>query len=155
MELGAYTAVVRDVADGAGVGLVEVYDLGNEQDSKLANIATRGRVLTADNVLIGGLIVTGSSSQQVIIRAISPSLPIEGRLEDPLFELYDGDGNLLASNNNWKETQQAEIEVTTIPPSNEFESASVTLLSPAAYTAAVSGVNETAGVALVEAYTLE
>ena len=76
VDLGAYTAIVRDVADGEGVGLVEVYDLGSNQDSKLANISTRGRVLTGDNVMIGGLIMTGSSPQKVIIRAIGPSLAL-------------------------------------------------------------------------------
>ena len=155
VELGAYTAVVRDVADGEGVGLVEVYDLGNNQDSRLANIATRGRVLTGDNVMIGGLIATGSHAQRVILRAIGPSLGIAGQLEDPVLELFDGNGNSMASNNNWKDTQQAEIEATTIPPSNDLESAIVTFLPPGAYTAIVRGVDETTGIALVEAYGLQ
>jgi CSLREA domain-containing protein len=155
VDLGAYTAVVRDAADGEGVGLVEVYDLGDAQDSRLANISTRGRVQTADNVMIGGLIVTGSSPQKVIVRAIGPSLGIAGQLEDPFLELYDGNGNLIRSNNNWKDSQQPEIEATTIPPSNDLESAIVTFLSPAAYTAVVSGVNGGTGVGLVEAYALQ
>ena len=155
VELGAYTAVVRDVADGQGVGLVEVYDLGNNQDSKLANISTRGRVLTGDNVMIGGFIATGSHAQRVIVRAIGPSLGIPGQLEDPVLELFDGDGNAIAANNNWKDSQQAEIEATTIPPSNELESAIVTFLPPGAYTAIVRGVDETTGIALVEAYGLQ
>ena len=155
VDPGAYTAVVRDVANGEGVGLVEVYDLGNNQDSELANISTRGRVLTGDNVMIGGLIVTGSHAQKVILRAIGPSLAVEGRLQDPLLELYDGNGNLLSANDNWKDTQQAEIEATTIPPSHDLESAIVTFLPPAAYTAIVRGAEETTGVALIEAYGLQ
>lgn len=151
---GAYTAVVRDAADGAGVGLVEIYDLGPAQDAKLANISTRGRVLTGESVMIGGLILSGSSPQSVILRAIGPSLPVNGRLEDPLLELFDGNGSLLGSNNNWKESQESEIEVTTIPPSNDLESAIVTSLPPGAYTAVVRGVNDTTGVALIEAYAL-
>ena len=155
VDLGAYTAVVRDAAGGEGVGLVEVYDLGNAQDSELANISTRGRVLTADNVMIGGLIATGSHAQKVILRAIGPSLPVAGRLENPLLELYDGNGNLMSANDNWKDSQQADIEATTIPPSNDFESAIVAFLPPAAYTAIVRGVNDTTGVALVEVYGLQ
>ena len=155
VDPGAHTAVVRGVGGGQGVGLIEVYDLGSSQDSKLANIATRGRVLTGDNVMIGGLIITGSSAQRVIVRAIGPSLPVEGRLEDPLLQLFDGNGNPITSNDNWKETQQAEIEATTIPPSNDFESAIVATLTPAPYTAIVRGVNDTTGVAVVEVYALQ
>ena len=154
VEPGAYTAVVRDVAGGEGVGLVEVYDLGSTQDSKLANIATRGRVLTGDNVMIGGLILTGSSPQKVIIRAIGPSLPVEGKLIDTFLELYDSNGVLLQSNDNWRDDQQAEIEATGIPPSQDAESAIVRNLAPAPYTAIVSGVNGAVGVALVEVYAL-
>ena len=143
VDLGAYTAIVRDAAGGEGVGLVEVYDLGDVQDSKLANIATRGRVLTADNVMIGGLIITGSSPLKMIVRAIGPSLDVEGRLEDPLLELYDNNGALLQSNDNWRNDQEAEIVATSIPPPNDAESAIVRTLTPAPYTAIVRGVNET------------
>ena len=155
VDLGAYTAIVRDAADGAGVGLVEVYDLGNVQDSKLANIATRGRVQTGNNVMIGGLIIIGETAQKVIVRAIGPSLGIAGQLEDPFLELFDSSGNLISSNNNWRETQQAEIEATTIPPPNDLESAIVASLPPAAYTAVVRGVNDATGVAVVEVYALQ
>ena len=151
----AYTAVVRGVNDGTGVGLVEIYDLDTSIDSKLANIATRGLVQTGEDVMIGGLIVLGDTPQKVIVRAIGPSLGIAGQLEDPLLELFDGNGNPLASNNNWKESQQAEIEATTIPPSNDLESAIVATLAAAPYTAIVRGANETTGVALVEVYALQ
>ena len=146
---------MRDAAAGAGVGLIEVYDLGSTQDAKLANISTRGRVLTGDSVMIGGLILTGSSAQKVIVRAIGPSLPGGGNLEEPLLELFDANGALLSTNDNWKDAQQSEIEGTGIPPSNDFESAIVTSLPPAAYTAVVRGVNATTGVALIEAYALQ
>jgi hypothetical protein len=146
--------VVRDVAGGEGVGLVEVYDLGSGQNSKLANIATRGRVQTGENVMIGGLIVTGSTPQRVIIRAIGPSLAVAGKLQDPLLELFDGSGNLVQSNDNWRSDQEAEIDATTIPPSNDLEAAIVRNLPPAAYTAIISGVDGSTGIAVVEVYAL-
>jgi predicted outer membrane repeat protein len=155
VDLGAYTAIVRGAADGQGIGIVEVYDLGSNQDSKLANISTRGRVLTGNNVMIGGLIITGSSPQRVILRAIGPSLPVQDRLDDPLLQLFDANANLITSNNNWKDTQRDEIEATTIPPSHDLESAIVTSLSPGGYTAVVRGVDGITGVALVEAYALQ
>jgi hypothetical protein len=133
---------------------VEAYDLNRSVDSKLANISTRGLVQTGDNVLIGGLIVLGQNPLRVIVRAIGPSLPVPGALGDPTLELHDGNGALIASNDNWRSDQEAEIIATTIPPTNDLESAIVRTLSPAAYTAIVRGVNNTTGIAVVEAYGL-
>ena len=150
----AYTAIVRGVSNGTGIGVVEVYDLDRTVDSKLANISTRGFVQTGNDVLIGGLIVLGQNPLRVIVRAIGPSLPVAGALGDPTLELYDGNGALIASNDNWRSDQEAEIIATGIPPSNDLESAIVQNLAPAAYTAIVRGVNGTTGIAVVEAYNL-
>jgi predicted outer membrane repeat protein len=155
-----YTAIVRGVNDTTGVGLVEVYDLDRSVDSKLANISTRGFVQSGDNVMIGGVIALGRSPLSVIIRAIGPSLVSAGvgnALPDPTLELYDGNGTLLAFNDNWKDSQQAEIQATGVPPTNDLESAIVATLNPypATYTAIVRGVNDTTGVALVEVYGLQ
>lgn len=150
----AYTAIVRGVNNGTGIGVVEVYDLDRAVDSKLANISTRGLVQTGDNVLIGGLIVLGQNSLSVIVRAIGPSLAVAGKLPDPTLELRDGNGGLIASNDNWRSEQEAEIIATTVPPTNDLESAIVRDLAPGSYTAIVRGVNNTTGVAVVEAYGL-
>jgi CSLREA domain-containing protein len=150
----AYTAVVRGVGDGIGVGLVEVYDLDRSVDSELANISTRGLVQTGENVMIGGFIVL-NGSQKVIVRAIGPSLPVQGKLLDPVLELHNGNGALLQSNDNWRTGgQQAEIIATNVPPSDDRESAIVRTLAPGNYTAIVRGVNDTTGVALVEVYAV-
>jgi autotransporter-associated beta strand protein len=151
----AYTAIVRGVNDGTGVGLVEVYDLDRNVDSRLANISTRGLVQTGSNVMIGGLIVLGDNAQNVIVRAIGPSLPVAGALADPTLELRDGNGVLLQFNDNWRSDQETEIIATTVPPSDDAESAIVGTLSPGNYTAIVRGVNDTTGIALVEVYALE
>ena len=152
---GSYTAIVSGVNNTTGIALVEAYDLDQTVDSKLANISTRGLVGTGDNVLIGGFIVLGIDAQEVIVRAIGPSLPVMGKLADPTLELYDSNGVLLASNDNWRDTQEAEIIATTIPPTNDAESALVETLPPAAYTAIVRGKDGTTGVALVEVYALQ
>jgi len=150
----AYTAIVRGVNNGTGIGVVEAYDLNQAVDSKLANISTRGLVQTGDNVLIGGMIVLGQSPLRVIVRAIGPSLPVPGALSDPTLELRDGNGGLIRSNDNWRSDQEAEIIATTIPPPLDLESAIVENLAPGIYTAIVRGVNNTTGVAVVEAYDL-
>jgi len=150
----AFTAIVRGVNDATGIGVVEAYDLDPAADSKLANISTRGLVQTGDNVLIGGFIIVGQNPLKVIIRAIGPSLSVPGPLGDPTLELRSGNGTLLASNDNWRSDQETEIMATTIPPSNDLESAIVQDLPPGNYTAIVKGVNNATGVGLIEAYAL-
>jgi cell division septation protein DedD len=150
-----YTAVVRGVNNGTGIGVVEAYDLDTAANSKLANISTRGFVQTGDDVMIGGLIVVGQSSTRVIVRAIGPSLSIPGNLADPILELRDGNGTLLQVDDNWRTGgQEAEIIATTIPPSNDLESAIVRTLSPGNYTAIMRGVGNGTGIGVVEAYDL-
>jgi hypothetical protein len=159
---GAYTAILSGKNGGTGVGLVEVYDLGQGANSKLANISTRGFVNTGDNVMIGGLIVGGGSgggTAKMLVRALGPSVPVTGALGNPTLELHDGSGALVASNDNWKtrpdgSSQQAEIEATGIQPANDLESALVQTLSPGSYTAIVRGTNNSIGVGLVETYNL-
>jgi hypothetical protein len=151
---GAHTAIVRGNNGETGVGLVEVYDLDSTAPSKLANISTRGQVLTGNNVMIGGFIVGGTEPTRVLIRAIGPSLPTAGKLEDPVLELHDFNGSTI-TNDNWRETQESEIVATTIPPTNDNESAILATLTPGPYTAIVRGKNDTTGVALVEAYNLQ
>jgi photosystem II stability/assembly factor-like uncharacterized protein len=153
---GNYTAIVRGVSNGTGIGVVEAYDLDPSADSKLANISTRGLVQTGDNVLIAGTIVTGQGSQKVIVRGIGPSLAVPGKMTDPTLELRDGNGGLLEGNDNWMDSpnKQAIID-STIPPSDPLESAIVRTIAPGNYTAILRGVNNTTGIAVVEVYALK
>ena len=155
LDPGSYTAIVSGVNGGTGIGLVEVYDLDQLVDSRLANISTRGFVETGDNVLIGGFIVLGNNAATALLRAIGPSLPLAGSLADPTLELHDSNGTTLTSNDNWRSDQESEILATGLSPNNDSESAIFTTLAPGSYTAIVRGANETTGVALVEAYQLD
>ena len=153
-----YTAIVRGLNDGTGIGLVEAYDLDRSVDSELANISTRGLVQIGDDVLIAGTIIVGQSSQNVLIRAIAPSLNLPGKMADPTLELRNANGMVLDANDNWMESpnKQAIID-TTIPPTNDLESAIIATLpaNNASYTAIVRGVNDTTGIAVVEVYALD
>jgi sugar lactone lactonase YvrE len=155
---GTYTAVVRGTNDGTGIGLAEVYDLNQATPSKLANISTRGFVDTGENVMIGGFVVRpgGGTETSVILRAIGPSLDgaVDNVLADPTLELHDSSGALVAANDNWKDSQQPEIEATGLAPTADAESALFALLAPGSYTAIVRGKEDTTGVALVELYEL-
>lgn len=150
----AYTALMRGVNGGTGTGVVEIYDLDRTVDSKLGNISTRGFVQTGDNVLIGGLIVFGKDPVKVIVRAIGPSLSVPGKLADPALELHDGNGTTLMENDNWRTAQEAEIIATTVPPTDDLESAIVRTLAPGNYTAIVRGINNSTGIGVVEGYGL-
>jgi plastocyanin len=158
-----YTAIVSGKNATTGIGVVEVYDLGQNANSRLANISTRGLVQTGSNVMIGGFILGGGSgNMNLIVRGIGPSLTaagVSGALADPTLELRDGNGALLQSNNNWKtradgSSQQAEIQATGVAPSNDLESAIVASLPPGTFTAIVAGNSGTTGVGVVELYRL-
>lgn len=154
---GAYTVVLRGTNATVGNGLVEFYDLDKSLDSRLVNISTRGLVETDDEVMIGGFIVGGAEDGTVLVRAIGPSLAqfnVANALADPVLEIHDESGAIVASNDNWKESQENEIEATGIPPTDDKESATLLSLAPGNYTAIIHGANNTTGVALVEAYQL-
>lgn len=151
---GSHTAILRGNGDTTGGGLIEVYDLDQQAPAALANISSRGAVRTNDDVMIGGIIIGGGFPAKVLIRALGPSLPVSGALQDPTLQLVDANGNS-TTNDNWTTTQRAEIEATTIPPEDTREAAIVSLLVPGSYTAIVRGKNNTTGVALVEAYNLQ
>ena len=117
---GAHTAILRGKGNTTGIGLVEVYDLESGTPTQLANIATRGFVKTGDDVMIGGFIIGGDYPAKVLLRAIGPSLPVPGALQDPLLELVDGNGNII-SNDNWRATQEAEVTAIGLVPTDERE----------------------------------
>ena len=156
LDPGNYTAVVSGKDGGTGVGLVEGYDLDQAADSQFGNISTRGFVETGTNVMIGGFILGGEDGNaKVVVRALGPSLTafgVSGALADPILELHDGSGALVQSNDNWKDTQQTEIEATGLQPTNDMESAVFEMLAPGAYTAVVAGKGDVIGVGLVEVY---
>ena len=129
--------------------------------SQLLNLSTRNEVGTGDNVLIVGFILVGADDKKIILRGVGPSLQLPSRLRDPVLELRTEDGTVLASNNNWRDSQQTEISATGIPPSNELEAALVTKLQPkpaaqggARYTGIVGGADGTSGIGVVEIYDL-
>ena len=158
---GSYTAIVKsfDNGDGnlTGVGLVELYDL-HTSGGRAGNISTRGQVLTGDNVTIAGFIVGGSQAKEVVLRGIGPTLRNSGitnALADPLIELHDSSGALLATNDNWQSDVNAgRVQQVALAPTQPVEAALDRTLSPGAYTVILRGVNGATGVGLIEAFDL-
>jgi hypothetical protein len=161
LQPAAYTASVAGM-DGDGVGLIEVYDLNSAADAKLANISTRGSVQTANNVMIGGFALGGSSLNpaKVVVRAIGPSLAqagINNALSNPTLELFDSNGQSVSSNDNWVDNpaQAAELQTLNLAPTNPGESALVAILPPGLYTAVVAGQGGGTGIGLIEVYAIQ
>jgi uncharacterized protein (DUF1800 family) len=158
---GAYTAIVKGANNVTGVGLVEVYDLDPDgAPCRLANLSTRGNVLTGDNVMIGGFIVRGDVIKTMLMRVRGPTLilngiPIPGSLSDPMLELHDANGALLAQNDNWRSDQEEQINASTLAPTDNREPALIASLTPGNYTTVVRGAQNTSGVGLLEMYDLD
>ncbi len=134
--------------------------------SYLGNLSTRSFVQTGDDVMIGGFIVRGTQPKRVILRAIGPELSqfgVPNAMANPTLELHNGNGALIASNNDWRTTiiggiitsnQVQQIQNSGHAPGDARESAIIADLPPGHYTAIVRGVDDTTGVALVEVYDL-
>jgi hypothetical protein len=163
---GTYTAIVRGngttAADRSGVALVEVYDLDQAADSKLANLSTRAFVSTGSDIVIAGFLLSeGNGTDRVVVRGIGPSLapnpfPVSAVLADPILELRDSNGTLLIANNDWQDNpvQAAELIADGLAPSNALESGIAATLPPGAYTALLAGTTFGTGIGLVEIYDL-
>jgi hypothetical protein len=153
---GAYTAIVSGSGGGTGVGIVEVFEEGSI-DIPLVNISTRGKVLTGENVMIGGFVILGDTPRKVLITARGPSLAnygVIGALANPALQLFSGQ-SVIAANDDWQSNPPAmvaEIQATGIAPGNSLEAALMITLDPGAYTAIVSGVGGGTGVGIVEVF---
>jgi hypothetical protein len=161
LDPGLYTVVMRGKNNSSGIGVVEVYDIGFQANARLANVSTRGFIGTGDNVLIGGFFAgpQTASFTGVVLRAIGPSLSQFGvpqAMSDPMLELHNGNGDLIASNDDWQSDQKAQIQATGLAPSDPRESAILFQhFDPGPYTAIVRGKNNTVGVGLVEIYDVQ
>lgn len=125
----------------------------------LQNISTRSHVLGGNRVMIGGFIITGNASKPVLLRGLGPSIgnnntPVAGKMMNPTLQLH-GENGLIASNDDWKDTQRAQIAETGIPPKDEREAAIFRTLNPGQYTVILRGKNDQDGIAVVEAYDLD
>jgi hypothetical protein len=157
---GAYTALLSGKNQTSGVGLVEIYDVDSAASSRLANISTRGFVRTGSDVMIAGFILgQGSADSTVAIRALGPSLRdfnLGDLLDDPVLELRDSNGALLATNDNWEDDSisAAQLIARGLAPSEPAEPAIYASLPPGAFTAVVSGKAGDIGIGVVEVYNV-
>jgi hypothetical protein len=161
---GPYTAQISGQSGDTGVALAEVYDATpagtyTPTTPRLINFSARNQVGTGGNILIGGFVIGGTTSETVLIRASGPALVpfgVTGTLPDPELQLYSG-STLLESNTGWGGNAQiasvaASAGAFSWGSSATPDSALLVTLPPGAYTAQVSGASGDIGVALVEVY---
>jgi len=157
---GNYTAILTGKNQTTGIGLVEVYDNGPAVNSQLANISTRGFVLTGNNVMIGGFMLGGNNNPtRIAVRGLGPSLSqfgLSNVLADPTLELHNANGTLMISNDNWHDdpASAAQLMAFGLQPPNNLESGIFATLPPGAFTAILAGKNNTTGIGLVEIYNV-
>ena len=155
---GTYTAIVRGNGNTTGIALVEVYDLNQAADSKLANLSTRAFVSSGNDIVIAGFMLgSNSGNGKVVVRGIGPSLAAAGvsnPLADPTLELRDTNGALILANNDWQENPASAVYLSRagLTPTNPRESALAATLPPGLYTALLTGRNNGTGIGVVEVY---
>ncbi len=160
LQPGSYTAALSGKNGTTGVGLVEVYDVSQGVNAEITNLSTRGFVGTNQSVLIGGFMTSGGNgSTTVVVRGLGPTLAqppfgVSGALADPVVTLVDGNGNVVQTNDNWKNTQQAAISATGKAPPNDLEAAILVTVPAGNYTAILSGNGGGTGIGLLEVYKL-
>ncbi len=155
LQPGTYTAILAGKNQTTGLGLVEIYDVNSTGNSRLANISTRGVVLTEFDVMIGGFILVGETRADVVVRGIGPSLAqfgLNSVLADPTLRVVNENGYPMASNDNWQDN--AELIQLGLGLQNPAESGIFTSLIPGAYTVILSGVNNGTGLGVVEIYNI-
>jgi hypothetical protein len=157
---GSYTTTLQGVGGTTGVAVVEVYDF-QAANSKLVNLSSRAYVDTGDKAVFAGFYVsTGSPSDltaRLAVRGIGPTLANYGLsnvLQNPTLELRDASGTLIASNDNWQDSQGSEIQAAGMAPGNSYESVIIRYLSPGSYTAILRGYNNGVGTGSIEIYRL-
>lgn len=143
----------------AGTVLVEVYDIGTSNDTRLVNVSARNHVGSGNNILIAGFVVAGDDPKNMLIRAVGPELQnfgLTGTLADPLLKIFDANNLLVATNDNWSRGLKPSFQKTgAFALTNlSLDAALIITLPPGAYTAQVSGADGGTGQAIVEIYEL-
>jgi nitrogen fixation protein len=161
LPLNGYTAQVNGAGTSTGVALIEAYeaDIGTPA-ARFTALSARNQVGTGENIIIAGFVVTGNAPKTLLIRGIGPTLAnygVSGVLADPKLELYAGNTKIY-ENDNWGGTvalSNAFTATQAFPlPANSKDAALLVTLQPGVYSAQVSGVGGTTGVALVEVYEM-
>jgi hypothetical protein len=148
-----YTTVLRGKNFGSGIGNTEFFDL-QSTSGQLVNASGRSFVGTGNNIAIGGLISQGSGTRKYLIRGLGPSTGVPGYLVNPYLKIFDSNNALLYQNNNWADTQAAQITATGLAPQDPNEAAILIVLAPGVYSIQLTGVGGGTGIGNLEIFAL-
>lgn len=158
---GSYSIQITGKNNATGVALAEIYDATPTADftaatPRLVNVSARTQVGTGDNILFAGFVIGGTTPLRVLVRAVGPTLGafgVTGALNDPRLEILRGTTSV-ATNDNWLAADAPTFSAVGAfgLTAGSRDAALVVSLAPGSYTAQVSGVGGTTGVALVEVY---
>ena len=130
-----------------------------QYDQRLGNLSSRAQVGTGNNILVTGFVVQEGAPKRILIRAVGARLAsapfnLTGTLSDPQVQLFNSNGVLVLANDNWSADDAATMAGVGAFPlvAGSRDAALVATPSPGTYTAQVSGVNNTSGVAILELY---
>lgn len=159
--VGDYTSQVSGVGGTSGIALAEIYDAdAYSPTTRLVDISTRAFVSTGANILIGGVVIDGSTAETVLVRGVGPALTgfgTVGAIAQPVLTIYSG-SNIIYSNTGWGDDSTISTAIGTVGAfpfgSASQDSALLVTLPPGAYTVQVGGVNNGTGIGLVEIYEL-
>lgn len=166
---GSFTTQITGANNTTGIALAELYDAdlspaGNRAPTdvpRFVNVSARAQVNTGGGILIAGFAISGNVPKTVLIRAIGPNLTqynVTGVLADPRLDLYRG-STLIQSNDNWNGSAELtaafnSVGAFSLSPASSKDAALLVTLAPGSYSAQVSGVGNTTGVALIEMYEI-
>jgi hypothetical protein len=167
---GVYSVKILGAGSTTGISLAEIYDATpsgtfTASTPRLINVSARTQVGTADGILIAGFVIGGTTPCTVLIRGIGPTLGdygVTGSLSNPQLTLYqtvNGTNTQVGYNDDWGQASNASLVASKSAQVGAFSLSSASkdavlliTLQPGVYSAQVSGVGNTTGVALVEIY---
>jgi len=162
---GLFTTVLSGKDGGSGVALLELYEveLTPLEDCRLINLSSRGYVGTGDSVMIGGFVIQGETTMDLLIRGVGPGLSDQGisdPLADPYLTLFSG-SEVVAENDNWddeiaSEKSSAFVDAGAFPlVAGSKDAAMIVTLSQGLYTVVLDGASGETGIGLFEIYVLQ
>lgn len=161
---GSYTAQVAGANGGTGVVLLEVYDadVAASPTASFIDLSARGMAGTGASELTVGFVITGPSSETVLVRAIGPTLAtafsVAGAMTNPNVTVFNSSQAIVGFDSGWGGTAALQAAFTAagafaLPPTSA-DSALLVTLPPGAYTAQANGANGSTGIALLEVYAV-
>ena len=150
-----YYSYTAEAPDSALRTRIQTYAGATRSSGGFANMSTRAHVQSGQGALISGLYISGSGSKKVVIRAIGPSLAawFPNAMGNTVLRIYNSGGQQIAYNDNWGDSQYAELQASGLAPSHNLEAAVLLTLTPGSYSAVIDGWGT--GIASVEVYDID